>query len=60
MVESSLTNDKRGGRPLLYRIYDPQNTGAPIIPFGEEPNKQTVKDAFHINNWVEGGCFLKA
>ena len=46
-------------RCLLYRIYDPQETNAPVVP---GPNDQflTVAEAFRLHNLVSGASFLKS
>jgi hypothetical protein len=64
MVERTNENASRGtNRPLLYKIYDPQNTGMKVVTVGfenEEPVNKTVQEVFRLNEWVAGACFLKA
>lgn len=50
---------------MLYRIFDPTDSGAPLITVGydhskDEPVKASVADAFRISNWVHGASFVKA
>jgi hypothetical protein len=52
-------------RCLLYRIFDPTDSGSQVVVVGyckqkNEPVKDNVKGAFNLSGWSVGSSFIKA
>ena len=71
MVERTVDNSRSSGRQrdgqrcLLYRIFDPTDSGASVVTVSynsdkDETTQASVSDTFRLNNVIMGSSFLKS